>query len=624
MKPRLYEAGTLTFTNNGLGSLIDAKECYVKQAFGAMELEMKYPVSGRLFKELTDRRIILAEAEPQKRPQPFYIYRITKPMGGIVTVYGKHVCYQLDGCPVRPFTASTAAEAMEKLKSNAMTEHNFTFETDVERSGSFGFKKPTAAWSLLGGMEGSVLDIFHGEYEFDDYTVRLLTRRGADRGVSLRYGKNLQTLQQDENCAGCYTGIVAYWVNTQTEETVYTEPVLAEGNFGYSRVLSVDFTDKFESKPTVAALEEMAAAYIKDNDIGVPAVSLKVQFVPLEQTEELGHLALLERVQFGDTVHVYFPDLEIDVAARIVETCYDSLHGRYKDVSIGNAKHSLADLIVNQQKQIDKIPQGTAMQIAMMQATMAITGAKGGIVRLLDTDGDGMPDTIYVADNADPGQAKHVWRWNWQGWGYSSDGFNGPFKLAATIEGGIVADFITTGNLNASLLTAGTLNAELVKVINLSAESITTGKLSVDRLDVDKLVVKALRATEEREDGWKGTVKTDTGAIQMISDDGSVERTVMEVYPTSLASNFATTWPVMLMRRYLEGVLDCQVTLNPVTFGMESIPNETRVNAGEFRVMLDGETGLFTLYLDNLECSSVGSLSWEYIESLGKTVLVRS
>lgn len=622
-KPRLYEAGTLTFTNNGLGSLIDAKECYVKQGFGTMELEMKYPVSGRLFRELSYQRIILAQPEPLKDPQPFYIYRITSPMDGVVKVYAKHVCYKLDGCPVRPFTASTPTEAMEKLKANAMTEHPFSFETDVERNGSFEVTKPTATWSLLGGMEGSVLDIFHGEYEFDQYTVRLLTRRGMDRGVSLRYGKNLQTLEQDANCAGCYTGVVPYWVNTQTGKATYAEPVLAEGNFGYSRVLPVDFTDKFESKPTTAQLQERASQYIKDNDIGVPNVSLKVKFVPLEQTEELSHLALLTRVQFGDTVHVYFPRLDIDVSSRIVETTYDCLRGWYKEVTIGKVKHSLADLIVGQQKQIEQIPQGTALQIAMAQATLAITGAKGGAVRLFDTDGDNMPDTIYVADNADPAQAVHVWRFNWAGWGYSPNGYDGPFTMAATIEGGFVADFITAGKLNASLLQTGTLNAELVKVINLSAESITTGKLSVDRLDVDNLVVKALRAIEEREDGFKGIVETDTGTIRVYGDDGSVVREVMRIGADALDTNFATTWANMVMRLYSEGVESLRSSVGPLGIELKSLASKfgtTRVCG----IYANEETGELWMETGDIYPSSDGHLQWEYIEALGKTVLVRT
>ena len=654
MKPRLYEANTLTFTNNGFGSLIDAQECYAKQAFGAMELEMKYPVTGRLFHQLTYKRIILAEVEPLKDPQPFYIFRITKPMDGVVRVYGKHVCYQLDGFPVRPFTATTASEALRKLKSNAMTKHSFSFETNVESNGTFEVKKPTATWNLLGGTDGSVLDVFGGEYEFDQYTVRLLMQRGIDRGVSLRYGKNLQTLEQDANCAGCYTGVVPYWVDTKSEETVYAEPVIAEGNFGYSRILPVDFTNKFDSKPSISELEEIAAVYIKDNNIGVPAVSLKVKFVPLEQTEEQSHLALLERVQFGDTVHVFFPELDINVSSRIVETVYDCLRGRYKEVTIGQPNQTLADLIVNQKKEIEKIPQGTTLQIAMSQATQAIAGAKGGAVRLLDTDGDNQPDTIYVADNADPGRAVHVWRWNWAGWACSKNGYEGPFVMAATIDGGFVADFITTGNLNADLLTTGTLNANMVKVINLSADNIITGKLSVERLDVDNLVVKALRAIEERDDGFTGIIETDTGRIRLYSDDGSVKREVLDIGINVNADNFATNYAQLEMRYFSEGKEKYSTSISPSSiyyyyngkciaglisgqlqqFGVKdgdpmSLLHNVSLSFSKgnawasFGVSpFEGEGGY--AQIDDLLVSGKGNCSWQYIESLGKTVLVQS
>lgn len=623
MKPRLYEAGTLTFTNNGLGSLIDAKECLVKQGFGSMELEMQYPVRGRLFKELTYQRIILAKPEPTKNPQPFYIYRITAPMSGVVKVYAKQTCYKLDGCPVRPFTASTATEAMEKLKSNAMTEHPFTFETDVKSNGSFELKTPAATWNILGGQEGSILDVFHGEYEFDGYTVRLLTRRGADRGVNLRYGKNLQTLEQDANCAGCYTGVVPYWVSTKTGEVVYTEPVLAEGNFGYSRVLPVDFTRDFEDKPSKAQLKKQASKYIKDNDIGVPNVSLKVKFVPLEQTEELRHLALLERVEFGDTVLVYFPELSIDVAARIVETTFDCLRGRYKEVTIGKVKHSLSDLIVNQKKQIEKIPQGTALQIAMAQATAAIMGAKGGAVRQLDTDGDGMPDTIYVADNADPALAKHVWRWNYKGWAASKNGYNGPFAMAATLEGGFVADFITAGKLATERLDVNSLSVAIAKVIKLTAESITTGKLDVKRLDVEHLVVQALRAVENREDGFQGIIETDTGRIRIYSNDGSVVREVLNIGANALGSNFATTGAELEMTQYHEGVKSFRVFLDSMSLQLESF-SEKFGKHRKVGFFPNEDTGAINLEVDDIYPTGNGALRWEYIESLGKKVLTRT
>ncbi len=651
-KPRLYEAGTLEFHNNGIGILVDALQCLVKQAFGSMVLEMEYPVAGRFFKELTYRRIILAESEPLKDMQPFSIYRIIPSSSGSVKIYANHVCYDLQGKPVRPFTADTAPEAMAKLKENAMEEHPFTFETDVGRNGKFVLKQPAATWSILGGVEGSILDVYHGEYEFDNYTVRLLTRRGADRGVSLRYGKNLQSLEQDANCAGCYTGIVPYWVDASTGDAIYAESVKAEGNFGYSRINPVDFTSKFESKPTKAQLAEIGAQYIKDNDIGKPNVSIKVEFVPLDQTEELQHLALLERVQFGDTVHVFFPKLTVDVAARVVETTFDALRGRYKEVTIGKAKHSLSDLMVSQAQQIEKIPQGTALQIAMAQATAAILGAKGGAVRHLDTDGDGMPDTIYVADNADPAKAKNVWRWNYMGWGRSTNGVNGPFTMAATLEGGFVADFITSGTLKADLIKAGTLDAAMIKVINLSAESITTGKLSVDRLDVDKLVVKWLEAIEEREDGFKGIVKTDTGRVKMYSDDGSVVREVINIgVENNDTDNFASNYGRIIVRSYREGVEDYRISIegNAINtykdgeqiaayiqgmlqyygdaeteplMALSQYKLEYRLgdHAAEFGM---GDNGGYA-QIASLYPSGTGNMQWEYIEAIGKTVLVKT
>lgn len=612
MKPRLYEANTLVFENNGFGSLMEATECRVKQAFGAAELEMKYPVQGRLFKLLKYKRIILAETEPLSDAQPFAIYRITSPMNGIVTVYARHVCYDLDGYPVRPFTASTAATALAGLKANTMAEHPYSFETNVEKNGSFAFTAPTSTWALLGGTEGSVLDIFHGEYVFDRYTVRLLQRRGADRGVSLRYGKNLQTLEQDANCAGCYTGIVPYWTDSQTGESIYTEPVNANGSFGYTRVLSVDFTDKFETKPTEAQLQEKAAEYIADNAIGEPTVSLKVKFVPLEQTEELSHLALLERVQMGDTVHVYFPELQVDVSARVVETDYDCLHGRYREVTIGKAKHTIADVIVAQQKQLDSIPNATALAVAMNQATQAIVGAKGGSVQLLDTDGDGLPDALYIADNADPAAAKKVWRLNYAGWACSSNGYNGPFTMAATIEDGLVADFITAGILNADLIKTGTINADLIKA----------GKLGVDYLDVENLVVKALKTTQERDDGFKGIVQTDTGRVRIISDDGSLQREVMTLGADAHSANFATTWASMLMKYYYQGKETAYLQVDPIALELKSSA-DAYGKSGVFGVYMSEDTGEVWVELDSLVPTSGADMQWEYIESLGKTVLVK-
>jgi hypothetical protein len=255
----------------------------------------------------------------------------------------------------------------------------------------------------------------------------------------------------------------------------------------------------------------------------------------------------------------------------------------------------------------------------MAQAMAAILGAKGGAVRQLDTDGDGMPDTIYVADNADPALAKSVWRWNYAGWGASKNGYNGPFTMAATLEDGIVADFITAGKLATERLDVDSLSVAIAKVIKLTAESITTGKLSVDRLDVDNLVVKFLRAVENREDGFQGIIETDTGRIRALSNDGSVIREVLDIGVEAEDNNFASTYPSMHMTSYDEGIQDMHAYLTPYRIVMQ-----TGVKYGATRqngLYAQYGTGKMWLRIDEIVATGDGDLKWEYVESIGKYVL---
>lgn len=452
MRPILYPENEKLFVNNGIGILTDATQCYVTQALnGEYELEMKYPVRGIHFGEITRRKIIFAKAGPKEGKQPFRIYRISKPMSGIVTVYARHVAYDMMGIPVSPFSAETAAAALTAMKNNAAVDCPFTFYTDATTEATMEPTVPVAMWSLLGGAEGSALDHYGGEYEFDRWMVRLWQRRGENRGVSIRYGKNLTSLQQDENCAGCYTGVYPYWANTEGGYKELPEKIVnTPGSFSYTRVLTLDLSTEWAEEPTEDQLRSRVEQYISDNDIGTPDISWKIEFVQLEQTEEYKGKALLEQVMLGDTVAVEFADMGISASARAVEFCYDALLERYSSVTLGKVRASLADIVVNQQKEISKKPSQKVVNFSIQTLTSTILGAKGGSVRLLDDDGDGLPDTLYIADKADPDTASKVWRFNYEGWGASQNGYNGPFILGATIDGGFLADFIVAGKLTST------------------------------------------------------------------------------------------------------------------------------------------------------------------------------
>lgn len=443
MKPILFSPVETAFETNGIGVLSDAISCRsVHELNGKYELEIKYPLTGLHFAAIQQRSMILAKVDPVSALQPFRVYQITKPSNNVVTVRARHIAYDLAGIPVSPFAADSVGTALNGLSLNAAVDCPFTFSTDKDTEAVFAVKVPTPIWSLLGGSKGGILDTYGGEYEFDRYDVKLLKRLGADRGVSIRYGKNLTSLEQDENCANCYTGIYPYWTNAEGTLVQLPEKIVkAPGTYNYEKVKPVDFTAEWQDAPTEEQLRVRAEKYIADNDIGKPLVSLKLEFVMLEQTKEYKGKALLESILLGDTASVEFTDMVVSSTSRAVAVDYDSILERYNSVTLGSVKANIASTIVDQNNQIASKPSLTETQLL----TNLILGAMGGAVRLLDTNGDGFPDTLYIADNPDPAQAVKVWRFNYEGWGASENGYNGPFKMGATLEAGMLADFIKAG-----------------------------------------------------------------------------------------------------------------------------------------------------------------------------------
>lgn len=474
MKPILFPSTATEFKTQGLGVLTDAISCTVtEERNGAFELTMQYPDTGVHFDEITDRCIIYAIPSPYRAPQPFRIYRITRPMNGVIMVYAQHITYDLSGVPLNPFTAINAPDALSKLSLNAAVNSPFVFWTDKSTVASFSVSTPSSTRSVLGGSSGSILDVYGGEYEWDGFTVRLYGHRGYDNGVVISYGKNLTDIEQDRNISNVATGIYPYWTNAEGA-LVTCDPkiVNAPGTYDFTRVVPVDFSNDFETQPTPAQLRARAEKYVEDNKIGIPKTSITASFVQLEQFPEYEDLALLEKCDLCDTVTIRYPRLGVEAEAEIVKIETDVLLERYKSVEIGDVRTNIADTIVGQQQEIKQKPSETYLREAVLALTETILGASGGAVRLLDTNNDGMPDTLYIADDPDPTKARKVWRFNHEGWGASNNGYNGPFSYGATLENGMVADFIT----------AGTLNADLVNIVNLISDHVVSrnGRFEMD------------------------------------------------------------------------------------------------------------------------------------------------
>lgn len=436
MLPILYDTiteGTVP-TNYGVGVLSDAIKCQVKEERnGAFELALEYPATGIHAEDIAPNKFIKAKPNYMDDPQIFRIYKVGKVMAGKFTVNARHISYDLSGKIIANGSAGSCAAACALLSASA---GNFIISTDKTLSGAFRASQPASVRSWFGGKEGSILDVYGpGEWKYDNYTASFKAARGQNRGVTIRYGKNLTQLSQEIDMSNLATAVLPYYVDQNGAVTTGTKTPTGL-TLDVEREIAVDFSNQIdqESGQRIAdQLDALVAKYIANTNLTTLTNSITLDFVQLE--------GIAERVDLCDTVNIYFEALGITAQAKCVATTWDVLADRYTKTTFGDARTNIADTIANVTK---KTEQAITRQ-EMNAATQLITGNLGGYVLLDDSDGDGKPDQILIMNTADKATATQVWRWNKAGLGYSSTGYEGPYGLAMTSAGEIDADFIKAG-----------------------------------------------------------------------------------------------------------------------------------------------------------------------------------
>lgn len=468
--PVFYAANATDFSSFGLGVLTDTISCEVtEERNGVFECLLKYPVSGQHYGLITKECIIKAKPNDTAADQAFRIYRITKPLNGIITIYGQHISYDLANVPVMPF--STESRSPQLILSQLLAgDTRFTGWTDYSDAKAFSVTQPKSVRACLGGTEGSMLSKWYGEFEWDNFTVKFHSHRGQKTGVVIEYGKNLTALEQDEDNSGVYTALLPYAVYTPEgtdTETVVTLPEvtlpIVTSEIVRAKTLIMDFSDQFDGVVTEEALRAKANSYIKANPLGATVPTVKVSFEPLWKQPE--YSALLERVNLCDTVTIRHSLLGVSVSAMVIETVYDTLAERYKSISLGQSKSSMITTISEVQSTVDKVESTVGrfpklLQTAIGKATGLITGQSGGYVVIHTSEENGQPYELLILDAPSIDEAVNVWRWNVGGLGFSHNGYNGPYETAITADGQIVADFITSGSLVANIIKAGVIQSQ--------------------------------------------------------------------------------------------------------------------------------------------------------------------
>ncbi len=348
----LYEYTETAFTNNGLGCLNDATSCVVSETLnGEYELEMEYPVNGIHYSDIQLRRIIFAKPNSYDREQPFRIYSISKPIGGLVTVNAEHISYDMSGLPVRGAIEHYAwyvNDVFDHIKNNSVYPCPFTFSSDItEEKKAISLSKPRSVKAFLGTDEG-LLSLFGGEWEFDRYNAILHKERGQNRGVSIEYGKNLTDVTQDEACSEMYTAVYPYYYQEDDGLQKLDEDVVKILDTTYNNVCVLDLTSEFDEMPTQDQLRAKTQEYIKDNKLGEPKVSLKVSFIKNPEVIEA-----LQDVRLGDTVGVKFIKIGVNTTSRCINYEFNVLTEQYNSIGLGEPTKTIVDTMTSTNTRID-------------------------------------------------------------------------------------------------------------------------------------------------------------------------------------------------------------------------------------------------------------------------------
>ena len=353
MIPILYESNETAFSSNGLGRLRSCISCKVTEERNSIyECDFEYPVDGAHFNEITVGRIIAVEHDDTGDVQPFDIVGYTRPIDGIVTFHCVHVSYRqsklvTDAAAVGVNTVRTAFQILRyPVNTSTMVESPFTYQTDItdQRYIPCFDRIPKSVRSVLGGVEGSILDTFGGEYEWDKFKVILHANRGVDRDFTIRYGFNMSGYDEEVDDSSTYMRVYPYWTDgTKTLQGSVQEYGKTITNRG--ETIALDVSDKFESEPTVADINAMGLSIIKERNAAIPTQTIHVEFVRLSDTEEYKQYASLQQCRLCDTVKVVFPNYNTSARFKIVKTVYDVLLDRFESMELGDLSTTLSEAL---------------------------------------------------------------------------------------------------------------------------------------------------------------------------------------------------------------------------------------------------------------------------------------
>ena len=349
MIPILYEKTETEFISNGIARLRDVIEAtVVEERNGLYELDFQYPVDGANYDLIQIGRIVGVTHDETGDIQPFDIVSFEKPIDGIVAFHCTHISYRMSYMTVRSnVSRNSLADVFTHLETYSQPACPFTFWTDKTSTGYCAALQsiPNTVRQILGGTEGSVLDAYGGEYEFDKWTVKLWANRGQYRDFSIRYGVNLLDYNEEYDSSGCYSSCRPYWTDSTTTIIGDKQTSGSLPPSGREQCVPLDLSEKFENAPTKAQVEAAAVTLMSSTNPTIPSQSITVSFVRLQDMGEYAAYQNLLQCKLCDTINVIFPDFNGSGTFKIVRTTWNVLKGKYEEMELGELSTTLSEAL---------------------------------------------------------------------------------------------------------------------------------------------------------------------------------------------------------------------------------------------------------------------------------------
>lgn len=498
--PFLYSSDDSTndYFKNGLGTLPDCTSLLTSSSLnGEVTLQGSVAIGKTNVDNIVNSNIIKLKINDTQQPQIMRLFNVKKSMAtGLVTFSAEPIANDIRECfvPKMDEQSKSAILMFGTLRSKAKPPipSRFKFYSDKENSAAIKLER-VSALQALGGVEGSFLQKYKGEYEKDNHDIHLHKRLGEDHKIKILYTKNLNGLDIEVDTQGVVNGIYGYAKLDGSEDIIEATKQITyfEKQYNGGVISPVDFSN--DKPANSVALQKLVDDYIKANEeINTPKVTAKIDFILLNNQPNYKEFVNMENVGMGDGVDVYHPILDVDLHARVISYEYDSITEQYTKLEVGSVKANFIDQIVNKidennQEYDDKI---NMIEDAQQEASDIIKNPGEGHVVIYPSIAN--PQEILIMDTTDVNTAKNIWRFNEGGLAFSRTGYNGNYELAMTNNGAIVADRMTTG----------TLRAINIIGVAISGATITGGKISSDGTDFEMIlengVMKWIRKIDNR------------------------------------------------------------------------------------------------------------------------------